>query len=177
MAVAAANNNGCGCHNGCGNGCYNGCGYNTWNNQANSQFITGDTRTIAALSAELMKEKSERYADNNGISLYKELAAKINADNAAQDVKFAELVRAVAELDKRNAVDKKEIECNFAFLNNRITEEAKSIRCYVDATFVPGELKMPLQKVCPEAMRRYNTWAAPTGQAPDTQSNNVVVND
>lgn len=49
--------------------------------------------------------------------------------------------------------------------------------CYVNATFVPGVLKMPLQSICPEAMRRYNTWVAPTAQAPDTQTNNVVVTE
>ena len=39
--------------------------------------------------------------------------------------------------------------------------------CYVNATFVPGKLVMPLDNICPDAMRRYNTWTAPTTPAPD----------
>nr|DAU48646.1 MAG TPA: hypothetical protein [Caudoviricetes sp.] len=120
---------------------------------------TEDTRLIGSIFAELMKEKSERYADNNGTALYKELAAKINADNAAQDAKFMELAKAVAAIDKQQAVDKKEIECNFAFLNNRITETAKELRCYVDATFVPGKLVMPLSSICPPAQAATTTTA------------------
>lgn len=29
---------------------------------------------------------------------------------------------------------------------------------------------IPIDNICPEAMRRYNTWAAPTAQAPDTEA-------
>ena len=130
-----------------------------YGNNYTQRNITEDTRLIGSIFAELMKEKSERYADNNGIALYKELAAKINADNAAQDAKFMELAKAVAAIDKQQAVDKKEIECNFAFLNNRITETAKELRCYVDATFVPGKLVMPLSSICPPAQAATTTTA------------------
>lgn len=128
-----------------------------YGNNYTQRNTTEDTRLIGSIFAELMKEKSERYADNNGITLYKELAAKINADNAAQDAKFMELAKAVAAIDKQQAVDKKEIECNFAFLNNRITETAKELRCYVDATFVPGKLVMPLSSICPPAQAATTT--------------------
>lgn len=166
MLLANANNN-CGCHNHCHNGCGNFYDVNGYvGNNWTQRNTTEDTRLIGSIFAELMREKSERYADNNGISLYKELAAKINADNAAQDARFFELAKAVGELDKKNAVDKKEIECNFAFLNNRITETKNELKCYVDATFVPGKLVMPLDSICPDAMRRYNSWTAPTTPAP-----------
>lgn len=140
----------------------NGCNCNcnvAYGNSYTQRNTTEDTRLIGSIFAELMKEKSERYADNNGIALYKELAAKINADNAAQDAKFMELAKAVAAIDKQQAVDKKEIECNFAFLNNRITETAKELRCYVDATFVPGKLVMPLSSICPPAQAATTTTA------------------
>lgn len=138
----------------------NGCNCNVaYGNSYTQRNTTEDTRLIGSIFAELMKEKSERYADNNGIALYKELAAKINADNAAQDAKFMELAKALAAIDKQQAVDKKEIECNFAFLNNRITETAKELRCYVDATFVPGKLVMPLSSICPPAQAATTTTA------------------
>lgn len=166
MLLANNANGNCGC-NSCHNGCGNFYGVNGYvGNNWTQRNTTEDTRLIGSIFAELMREKSERYADNNGISLYKELAAKINADNAAQDARFFELAKAVGELDKRNVVDKKEIECNFAFLNNRITETKNELKCYVDATFVPGKLVMPLDSICPDAMRRYNSWTAPTTPAP-----------
>jgi hypothetical protein len=39
---------------------------------------------------------------------------------------------------------------------------------YVNATFVPGTLKMSRDSICPEVMPRYNTWTAPTTEAPAT---------
>lgn len=44
-----------------------------------------------------------------------------------------------------------------------------SIMCYVQGNYVPGKLVMPRTSICPEVMPRYNTWAAPTEQAADTQ--------
>ena len=124
-----------------------------------------DTRVIGALESKIAKLESERYTDGVGIELYKEIIATSNANDAKIQANFVELSKAVAELDKKSAVDKKEIECNFAFLNNRINETARELRCYVDATFVPGKLVMPLSSICPEAMQRYNSWTAPTTPA------------
>jgi hypothetical protein len=45
-----------------------------------------------------------------------------------------------------------------------------SIMQYVNATFVAGKLVMPRSSICPEVMPRYNTWTAPTTEAPDTTS-------
>lgn len=52
----------------------------------------------------------------------------------------------------------------------------QSIRCYVDATFVPGRLVMPREAICPEVMQRYNSWVAPTDQAPATQPISGTIN-
>ena len=76
------------------------------------------------------------------------------------DNKLLKTVEEVINTDTVKAVhivDKKEIECNFAFLNNRITETAKELRCYVDATFVPGKLVMPLSSICPPAQAATTT--------------------
>lgn len=133
-----------------------------------------DTRIIGALESEIGKLKSERYTDWVGTSLYREIVGLSNRNDDKINANYKELAQFLAALDKQIAVDKKETECNFAFLNNRINESAKELRCYVDAHFVPGELKMPLASICPEAMRRYNSWVAPTNPAPDTQPVNVA---
>lgn len=138
-----------------------------------------DTRTIGCLESKISKLESERYTDNVGIELYREIVAKTNANDAKIQSNYNELAKFVAQLDKQIAVDKKETECNFAFLNNRIDTSNRALandincqiaglRSYVDSTFVPGVLKMPLSSLCPEAMRRYNSWVAPTTDAPDT---------
>jgi len=150
--------------NGRSNNCYNGC----------HGDYEHDTRLIGALEAENGKLKGMRYTDGVGVELYREIVALSNKNDDKINTNYKELAQFITALDKQVAVDKKEIECNFAFLNNKIDEKARELRCYVDATFVPGELKMPLQKICPEAMRRFNSWVVPTNPAPDTQPVNVA---
>ena len=120
-----------------------------------------DTRIIGALSSELAKEKAERYADSIGIATFKESQAMFKE---LQNT-VTQLAQAVAALDKNQAVENQRINDNFAFLNNKIETTNDATKCYVDARFVPGKLVMPLDKLCPEAMRRYNNWTAPTETA------------
>ena len=175
---------------GIGFGCGNGFG---WNRGFGNNCVAGisslgaaaavgamdsvsnhDTRIIGALEAENSKLKGMRYTDNVGIELYREIVALSNKNDDKINANYKELAQFITALDKQVAVDRKETECNFAFLNNKIDTTAKELRCYVDSRFVPGELKMPLQSICPEAMRRFNSWVAPTNPAPDTQPVNVV---
>lgn len=124
-----------------------------------------DTRTIGALESKIAKLESERYTDGVGLELYKEIIAKSNANDAKINANYVELAKAVAALDKQVAVDKQATIDNFAFLNNEICNTKKEIMCYVNATFVPGKLVMPLSNICPEAMQRFNSWTAPTAEA------------
>ena len=127
-----------------------------------SSVVSDDTRLIGALESKIAKLESERYTDGVGIELYKEIVAKSNANDAKIQANYIELAKAVAALDKQVAVDKQATIDNFAFLNNEICNTRKEIMCYVNATFVPGKLVMPLSNICPEAMQRYNSWTAPT---------------
>jgi hypothetical protein len=131
----------------CGNGCGN---------------VTHDTRVIASLESQLAKEKAERYADYGDIATFKEAKLMAEKNDEKIQANYIELAKAVAASDKQVAVDKQATQDNFAFLNHRIDEKYREIKCYVDGTFVPGKLVMPLSSVCPEAMQRYNSWTAPT---------------
>lgn len=137
-----------------GNRC--GCG----NGEAG--LATHDSRVISTLEAELARVNSERYADSIGIETYKEAIALSNKNDDKISANYKELAQFIAALDKQVAVDKQAMTDNIAFLNHRIDEKAREIKCYVDATFVPGKLVMPLSSICPEAMKRYNSWTAPT---------------
>ena len=121
---------------------------------------------VASLQAELAKEKAERYADSVGIGVYKDAIALSNKNDDKIQANYVELAKAIAALDKQVAVDRQATTDNFAFLNSRIDEKYREIKCYVDGTFVPGKLVMPLSSICPEAMQRYNSWTAPTEPAP-----------
>ena len=127
-----------------------------------------DTRTISKLESKIAKLESERYTDGGGIDLYKESVAKSNAEDAKINANYVELAKAIAALDKQVAVDKQATVDNFAFLNNKIDTCKQEVLCYVNATFVPGKLVMPLSSICPEAMQRYNSWTAPTTPAATT---------
>lgn len=117
---------------------------------------------VSALQAELAKEKAERYADQVGIATFKEAKVMSDKNDDKIQANYIELAKAVAAIDKQVAVDKQATVDNFAFLNHKIDEKARELRCYVDGTFVPGKLVMPLSSICPEAMQRYNSWVAPT---------------
>lgn len=112
-----------------------------------------DTRTIGALYSDLLKEKSERYSDGIGIATFKEAQQMVRA----LEEKVNGIAIAVAGLDKQIAVDKQQTVDNFAFLNNRIDDTKKDIMCYVNATFVPGKLVMPLDAICPPAAAATST--------------------
>lgn len=138
-----------------------------------SAGTVADTRTISLLESELAKEKSERYADSIGINTFKEAKTMFEKAQDTSSANFKELVqgfiaqneinaREFARLDKEAALNKQASEYNFAILNNKIDCCCDKMRCYVDGTFVPGKLVMPLDNLCPEAMARYNSWIAPT---------------
>jgi hypothetical protein len=128
-------------------------------------FGGGCCDQVSALQSELAKVTAERYADQVGIATFKE--AKVMSDKNDEKIQanYIELAKAVAAIDKQVAVDKQATVDNFAFLNHKIDEKYREIKCYVDGTFVPGKLVMPLSSICPEAMQRYNSWVAPTTEA------------
>ena len=110
-----------------------------------------DTRTISALESKIAKLESERYTDGIGIELYKEIIKESNANDNKIQANYIELAKAVADLDKRAAVERQKTVDNFAFLNNKIDNCKQEVMCYVNATFVPGKLVMPLDSICPPA--------------------------
>ena len=108
-----------------------------------------DTRTISALESKIAKLESERYTDGIGIELYKEIIKESNANDNKIQANFIELSKAVADLDKRAAVERQQTVDNFAFLNNKIDNCKQEVMCYVNGNFVPGKLVMPLDSICP----------------------------
>lgn len=64
----------------------------------------------------------------------------------------------------------------FNTLDQTISCLAGKVQSNTDLLNEITNVNIPLCKICPEPMRRYNSYTAPTALAPDCQSNNVNVN-
>lgn len=78
------------------------------------------------------------------------LESNIYTDSKITDV-FERLNIRLTALEQSTAVNTQKITDNLAFLNSRIDCEVDKLKCYVNATFVPGKLVMPLDSICPPA--------------------------
>lgn len=57
----------------------------------------------------------------------------------------------LAQLAANQAVVNQKVTDNLAFVDSKIDAAKKETLCYVNATFVPGKLVMPLDAICPPA--------------------------
>jgi hypothetical protein len=134
---------------------------------------------VAELEAEVAELKSMRYTDYVGIDLYKNIiATQKEEDKKISDLQGT-LFAYIIDLDKRTALNDQAAKLNreydsaardymFTILNNKIDcccdkmnikfeYENKlrdiadaAIMTYVNATFLPGTLKLPITSVCPQ---------------------------
>lgn len=109
-----------------GNSCNGLLGNLLGNNNCNQQ--------VSALMSELAKEKAERYADQNGIEVYKQFA-KERENTQAQ---ITALTAALTQMDKTISV-------NEAVNSERITCLANTVNSIYNAF----KLVMPNSSVCP----------------------------
>lgn len=128
------------------------------NNNCYSQSYEGK---IGQLEAEIAYLRGENYADKVANDVYKALEGKIDSN-------LEKLYGFVIDLDKRTALNAQglmyenriidnKIDCccdkmNIQFMyENRIRDLADAnIISYVNATFVPGVVKLPITSVCPQ---------------------------
>ena len=122
-------------------------GLGLFNNGTTNCNNTDIKTAFNTIYADYQKEKAERYADGIGISSFKEAQTL----NEKTNDRVLALERFTYELDKKYAVEQQEIRDNFKFLNYKIDKTKEDVMCYVNATFVPGKLVMPLDSICPPA--------------------------
>lgn len=138
------------------------------------------------VNSALTKEKAERYADQAVIKgnerLYdfrKDIADAIVADRDRLSRIEGKLscndeVSALKErllYEKIDAV-RNEARAAVALESERRVNGDQGIFGYVNATFVPGKLIMPKNRICPEPMDRYNSWTAPVTAAAEPVATN-----
>ena len=123
---------------------------------------------IAALESVIAELKSMRYTDYVGMDLYKNIVQVSKEDDAKIGAVQKELLQYVIELDKQTALNKQASDYQFMIMNNKIdcccdkanmTAEFNqklngladaSIISYVNSTFIPGTLKLPITSICPQ---------------------------
>lgn len=123
-------------------------------------YVQSPEGKIAQLESEIAFLRSENYADKVSNEVYKALDAKISAN-------LEKLYGFVIDIDKRtalnaqglayeNQITNNKIDCveekvnTKFFYENRLRDLADAnIITYVNATFVPGKLVMPIGSICP----------------------------
>lgn len=168
-ALGAMNNNG-----GWGNGLLG----NLFNGNANTRAEM-EQSTIAALESKIAKLESTRYTDYVGMDLYKNIVEVAKEEDAKIAKVQGDMIGYVIDLDKRTALNEQASRLNrefdtaardymFTILNNKIDcccEKAAmqvefnrqlgsladaSMLSYVNSTFIPGTLKLPITSICPQ---------------------------
>lgn len=171
--------------NGNGNGILGGL-FGNGVNTATELAGLGAVNELAKKEAELAKEKAERYTDQQVLGSVKGIFDEFRKEDekiagVLKDVTtgFLEVGNAVSRMDKEiecikttmtkdqeiNALKmanvKSELSGAIALESERRVAGDQNLYCYVNSTFVPGKLVMPLSSLCPQAMPRYNEWQAP----------------
>lgn len=136
--------------NGCGNG---GWGWNRnggccSDDQCVTRYEAKKDAEIAAKDTEIALLKSNIYTDQKISDVFERLSIRVKG-----------LEDTVNQTVCSQAVTNQKLADNITFVDNKFDGvykdmacTADKLRCYVDATFVPGKLVMPLDKICPEAM-------------------------
>ena len=155
-ALALLNNNNS------GNGVLGG----LFGNNCHTGFNVAEVQYVSSLQSENAMLKSENYSDK----VAKEVYQQTRIDNAALKAEMKEL------MDLREQI-----------VLGKINEVATVTKCKLDqvngsiaalANVVSGVTKtvIPTTAICPEVMPRYNSWTAPTADAPATQPVTGTVN-
>lgn len=128
-----------------------------------------ESKEAAALRGENAELKAKIYADNVGTEVYKEAVKFAKENNEDINKKYVELAKALAENEKRFAVQEAELNCMKKEFAGMIAIEAerrsngdKNLFNYMQSHYIKGKLVMSPDSICPPVMEKYNAWEAPT---------------
>lgn len=135
------------------------------------QIVTRERLAAAEAREACMKENYLRT------SAGLEAVQKEMADMRVREQATSDAINCLAQsTEQRFHAVYKDMKAAIELESERRTCSDQNIMQYVNATFVPGELVMPKSRICPEVMQRYNSWVAPTGEAPQTQPVSGTIN-
>lgn len=134
----------------CGGGLFGG-----WNRNgccSDDQFVTRyearKDAEIAAKDGEIALLKANIFTDQKITDVFDRLSTRIKGlEDTVNSTVCAQAVTNQKLSDNITFVDSK-----FDGVYREIACASDKLKCYVNATFVPGKLVMPLDQICPEAM-------------------------
>lgn len=136
------------------------------NNCVGRASFGAELQYVSSLQAENAMLKSENYSDK----VAKEVYQQTRIDNAALKSEMKELMdlREQIVLGKVNEVATLTT-CQLNQVNNSIATLANTVSGITKCV-------IPTTAICPEVMPRYNSWTAPTADAPATQQVTGTIN-
>lgn len=145
IAGLAANfiNGGLGNVLGMGNNCVAQCSENT----PVTRYELDMVRELSAKDQKIALLEANTFTDGKIADVYDRMLTKFNG-----------LEKQVWENTCNQAVTNQKLADNITFVDSKfdgvqkdIATSYRELKCYVDATFVPGVLKLPLDSICPAA--------------------------
>ena len=127
-------------------------------------FGLGESQYVAYILAENGMLKAENYSDRVAKEVYQQTLAD-NEKLRAQIEETAKLREQLVLCKVENLANT--ATCNFNAVNTAIANLANTVNGVTKCV-------IPTTAICPEVMPRYNSWTAPTSEAPATQP--VVTN-
>ena len=131
-----------------------------WRNSDDEYVTRYDSQKdheIAAKDSEIALLKANAFTDQKFVDVYTTLNAQIQA-----------LKESVTANTCAQAVTNQKLSDNISFVDSKFDGVYKDIKCasdklmcYVNATFVPGKLVMPLDAICPPAQAATTTTTTP----------------
>ncbi len=149
LAVANMANTGCGCNGNGGGILSNIFGGNGHCECYATKYDIQQSERIGALEAIIADQNAKMYADSVGISLYTQLVKQDKEEIARTNALFRETFDAIAVLSRDTAVNTVVASKNLQLLEQKVDYTRAIDRQYVDGTFVPGKLVLPLCSICP----------------------------
>lgn len=132
-------------------------------------FGGGNHQQDAELRSQIAQLTAEKYANNIGIEVYKAAAER----DAKQNAIVADLAKEIADIRVREAALHGEINTNNATIQGQIANVAAAatnginvltanLACLQNTVNGITKTIVPITAVCPEPMKAYNSWTAPT---------------
>ena len=123
----------------------------------NGLNLFGNNRT-AELEAKIAELNAEKYA--NQVS--KEVFIASQAQDNKYASRFEELAREIADMRVREAQTQGKIDLVASNCNTGISTLNSNIQCLANTVAGITKTIVPITSVCPEPMKLYNSWTAPT---------------
>lgn len=131
--------------------------------------LFGGGNKTSELQAKISELTAEKYANNVGIEVYKAAAER----DAKQNAIVADLAKEIADIRVREAALHGEINTNNAAIQGQIASVAAAatnginvltanLACLQNTVSGITKTIVPITAVCPEPMKAYNSWTAPT---------------